>query len=166
MGSETAEFDGVGNGGVELADAVLLAFVVAFEIEAGSFEDQSDAGSGIFQIAGQRRGIGGGAGRFGLVVVGAAPRESGFGVDDPDEALDGEQRERAGVVEDLDERKLGERVAADGIFGEDGGEGFFDAAPFVSLGAEQQDGGGDVALFETGEELGRGHGLRTPPGWR
>ena len=56
------QFHHVGDGGVELADAVLLALVVAFEIEADGLEDQGDAGRGVLQVGDERRGIAGAGG--------------------------------------------------------------------------------------------------------
>jgi hypothetical protein len=94
-----AEFDQVGDGAVELADALLLAFVVAFEIEAAGFEDQQDTGRGVLQILGERGGIAQSRLAFGI-FLGPAARQGGFGVEDPDETLGGEQGEPAGVVED------------------------------------------------------------------
>ena len=56
---------------VELADAVLLALIVAFEIEADGFEDQRDAGRRVFHIGRQRRRIA--RGSIAFVVVAEPP---------------------------------------------------------------------------------------------
>ena len=67
------QFDDVGDGGVELAHAVLLAFVVALEIVTDGLEDQGDAGGGVFEVGDERSCVAGTGGRvaFGLVVGGS-----------------------------------------------------------------------------------------------
>ena len=116
------QFDHVGNRGVEFADAILLALVLAFEIVADGLEDQRDAGRRVLEVGGQRRGVAGAGSAGGIAVVivlggGASARQREFRVDHPDEALGGEQRERARVVQDFGERELAEIVLAHRVRG-------------------------------------------------
>ena len=114
VGGVAAQFDHVGDGAVELAHALLLALVVAFEIEADGLENQQHAGRGVLQVRGQQRRVGSAARRgFALAfLLGAAARQGGFGVGHPDEPFGGEQRERAGVVDDFGQGHLRQVVPA------------------------------------------------------
>jgi hypothetical protein len=131
---------------------------VAFEIETARLENQRDARSGVLQVSGQRRRIAGWSIAV-LVVAGhLAARQHGFRVDDPDETLGGEERERPRIVESFGERPFGQVVLGDGTFGESGGESLFQAAAVVSFGAEQQHRRRRAALLDACDQLRRGHG--------
>ena len=159
-GGEFVQFDDIGDGCVELADAILLALVFAFEIEADGFEDEGHAGCRIFEVGGKRSGVAGGGGSVVAgILVGSGHAAFGkceFGIDNPDEALGGKEGESAGVIEDFGEGDFGEIVLRDGAFGKGGEERVFDAAAFVGLGTEQERGGRKGGFLNAGLELGGG----------
>ena len=66
------------------------------------------------------------------------PRQCGFGVGHPDQALGGEQRKRTRIVQDFGQRNLREIVPRHGILGIERRQRLFDPAALVGLRPQQQ----------------------------
>jgi hypothetical protein len=107
-------------------------------------------------VLGQRGGIAQSRLAIGI-FLGAAARQGGFGVEDPDETLGGKQREPAGVVEDSGETHTGKVVLRDGAFGHGREQRFLETEALVGFRAKQKDGGGRRALFHPGKKLPGNH---------
>jgi hypothetical protein len=125
---------------------------------ADRLENERHARRGVLQVGGQRSGVAraGRAGGFAVLVIGcrgAPPWERQFGVDDPDQALAGEQRESPRVVQDFGQREFRQVVLAHRVGGHGREQRVLDAAAFVGFRTEQQGGRRHGSLFHAGLEL-------------